>query len=199
VKLAEAFAIPISTVRRKWHCKYARQNGIHVSPTFMVDGLVQADMSSGDPVADWVSRLLRPAAVAIEFKFFTMRSYRRHNRFRCCLFRFRGSRRPGYSARSPRRRTLPCWTRSFTSAAVTANHAWMVWDIGCRVNAAQQATPQMPTATAISDDGRTYLIKLREGLRVARRRTRARASTVQASWPAGGVQYVRSDGGEIGG
>ena len=42
----------------KWHCKYARQNGIHVSPTFMIDGLVQADMSSGDSVADWVSRLL---------------------------------------------------------------------------------------------------------------------------------------------
>jgi hypothetical protein len=30
-----------------------------VSPTFMIDGLVQADMSSGDPVADWVSRLLK--------------------------------------------------------------------------------------------------------------------------------------------
>jgi hypothetical protein len=38
---------------------YERQNGIHVSPTFMVDGLVQADMSSGDPVADWVSRILK--------------------------------------------------------------------------------------------------------------------------------------------
>lgn len=43
----------------KWHAKYARQNGIHVSPTFMIDGLVQGDMSSGDPVADWVSRLLQ--------------------------------------------------------------------------------------------------------------------------------------------
>jgi hypothetical protein len=43
----------------KWHCKYARQNGIHVSPTFMIDGLVHADMSSGDPIADWVSRLLK--------------------------------------------------------------------------------------------------------------------------------------------
>ena len=43
----------------KWHCKYARQNGIHVSPTFMIDGLIQADMSSGDPIADWVSRLLK--------------------------------------------------------------------------------------------------------------------------------------------
>jgi hypothetical protein len=34
-----------------------RGNGIHVSPTFMIDGLIQADMSSGDAVADWVSRL----------------------------------------------------------------------------------------------------------------------------------------------
>jgi len=25
----------------------------------MIDGLVQADMSSGDPVVDWVSRLLK--------------------------------------------------------------------------------------------------------------------------------------------
>jgi hypothetical protein len=35
-----------------------RQNGIHVSPTFMIDGLVQTDMSSGDSVADWVASLL---------------------------------------------------------------------------------------------------------------------------------------------
>ncbi len=59
VKLAEAFAIPDLDREVKWHCKYARQNGIHVSPTFMIDGLVQTDMSSGDPVADWVSRLLK--------------------------------------------------------------------------------------------------------------------------------------------
>ena len=42
----------------KWHCKYARQNGIHASSAFMVDGLAQSDMSSGDAVSDWVSRLL---------------------------------------------------------------------------------------------------------------------------------------------
>jgi hypothetical protein len=56
---ADAFAIPDLDREVKWHCKYARQNGIHVSPTFMIDGLVQADVSSGDPVADWVSRLLK--------------------------------------------------------------------------------------------------------------------------------------------
>ena len=58
LQLAEAFAIPDLDREIKWHCKYARQNGIHVSPTFMIDGLVQPDMSSGDAVSDWVSRLL---------------------------------------------------------------------------------------------------------------------------------------------
>ena len=57
LKLAEAFAIPDLDREIKWHCKYARQNGIHVSPTFMIDGLVRADMSSGDSVADWASKL----------------------------------------------------------------------------------------------------------------------------------------------
>jgi protein-disulfide isomerase len=58
VTLAEAFAIPDLDREIKWHCRYARQNGVHVSPTFMVDGLVQTDMSSGDAVSAWVSRLL---------------------------------------------------------------------------------------------------------------------------------------------
>ena len=59
VKLAAAFAIADLDREIKWHCKYARQNGIHVSPTFMVDGIMQPDMSSGDAVSDWASRLLR--------------------------------------------------------------------------------------------------------------------------------------------
>jgi predicted DsbA family dithiol-disulfide isomerase len=59
VKLTEAFALPDLDREIKWHCKYARQNGIHVSPTFIIDGLVQADMSSGNAVSDWVSRLLK--------------------------------------------------------------------------------------------------------------------------------------------
>ena len=58
VKLAAAFAIPDLDREIKWHSKYARQNGIHVSPTFMIDGLVRADMSSGDAVSDWVAKLL---------------------------------------------------------------------------------------------------------------------------------------------
>jgi len=59
VKLGEAFAIPDLDREIKSHCKYARQNGIHVSSTFMIDGLVQADMSSGDTVSEWESRLLK--------------------------------------------------------------------------------------------------------------------------------------------
>jgi len=57
VALAEAFALPDLEKEVKWHAKYARQNGIHVSPTFMIDGLIQADMGSGDAVADWAARL----------------------------------------------------------------------------------------------------------------------------------------------
>ena len=56
--LAAPFAIPGLDREVKWHCKYARQNGIHVSPTFMVDGVVQSDLGSGDAVSNWVSRLL---------------------------------------------------------------------------------------------------------------------------------------------
>jgi hypothetical protein len=59
VKLAEVFAIPDLDREIKWHCKYARQNGIHVSPTFMIDGLVETGMSSGDAISDWVTRLLK--------------------------------------------------------------------------------------------------------------------------------------------
>ncbi|MDU0309217.1 DsbA family protein [Rhizobium sp. 10PS4] len=58
VKLKEAFALPDLDREIKWHCKYARQNGIHVSPTFMIDGLVQPDMSSGDEVGAWVKKAL---------------------------------------------------------------------------------------------------------------------------------------------
>jgi hypothetical protein len=58
VKVAHAFGLPDLDREIKWHCKYARQNGIHVSPTFMIDGLIQADMSSEDTVSTWTSRLL---------------------------------------------------------------------------------------------------------------------------------------------
>ncbi len=59
LRLAEAFAIPDLDRAVKWHCKYARQNGIHVARTFMSDGLVEPGMRSGDAVSDWVSRLVK--------------------------------------------------------------------------------------------------------------------------------------------
>ncbi|QWW70398.1 thioredoxin domain-containing protein [Rhizobium sp. WYJ-E13] len=58
VELKDAFAMPDLDREIKWHCKYARQNGIHVSPTFMIDGLVRPDMSSGDEVEAWVKLLV---------------------------------------------------------------------------------------------------------------------------------------------
>jgi hypothetical protein len=58
IQLRDAFALPDLDRDIKWHSKYGRQNGVHVSPTFMIDGLVQANMSSGDAVSDWASRLL---------------------------------------------------------------------------------------------------------------------------------------------
>jgi predicted DsbA family dithiol-disulfide isomerase len=61
LKLAEAFAVPDLVKEVKWQAKYSRQNGIHVSPTFMIDGLIQPDLGSGDDVSTWVSRLLSDA------------------------------------------------------------------------------------------------------------------------------------------
>lgn len=56
--LMDAFDRPDLDKAVRWHTRYARQNGVHVSPSFMIDGIVQADMSSGDAVADWAARLL---------------------------------------------------------------------------------------------------------------------------------------------
>ena len=53
----------------------------------------------------------------------------------------------------------------FTTAAVTANHAWMVYDTLFGVNATLQPKPQMADGYTVSDNGRTYLIKLRDGLK----------------------------------
>ena len=58
VQFGAAFDIPDLDKAVKMHCRYARQNGIHVSPTFMIDGLVQPDMSSGDAVSVWVNLLV---------------------------------------------------------------------------------------------------------------------------------------------
>jgi protein-disulfide isomerase len=51
------FELPDLDREMKWHARYARQNGIHSTPTFMVDGLVAPDMSSGDTVETWLTKL----------------------------------------------------------------------------------------------------------------------------------------------
>ena len=55
--LARPFAIPDLDREIKRHCKFSRQNGIHVSPTFMIDGLVQPDIGSRDAVSEWIARI----------------------------------------------------------------------------------------------------------------------------------------------
>ena len=59
VDLTEAFRLKSVDRALRRHVKYARQNGIHESPTFMIDGLVEPGMSSGQSVEEW-SKLLRP-------------------------------------------------------------------------------------------------------------------------------------------
>ncbi|SIS93987.1 DsbA family protein [Phaeovulum vinaykumarii] len=57
VAMEDAFDIPDLDREIKWHCKYAHQNGIHVSPTFMVNGLIAADLGGGDSLAAWAAKL----------------------------------------------------------------------------------------------------------------------------------------------
>ncbi len=54
----EAFDRPGVEDIVKHHAKYARQNGIHGSPTVMVGGLVRDDIGSGDDVETWVEKIL---------------------------------------------------------------------------------------------------------------------------------------------
>jgi hypothetical protein len=53
--LKTVFEAPEVGPEFKWHVKYARQNGIHFSPTFLIDGLVQPQIGSGDPVEAWAA------------------------------------------------------------------------------------------------------------------------------------------------
>ena len=55
--VSAAFQNKVLQNQIKWHAKYSRQNGIHVSPTFMIDGVVAPKMSSGDDVDKWLSEI----------------------------------------------------------------------------------------------------------------------------------------------
>src|SRR5450631_3641896 len=51
----------------------------------------------------------------------------------------------------------------FTTALVTTNHGWAIYDTLFGANTAQELKPQMADGYTVSGDGRTYDIKLREG------------------------------------
>ncbi len=53
----------------------------------------------------------------------------------------------------------------FTTALVTINHGWAIYDTLFGANIAQEVKPQMADGYTVSEDGRTYDIKLREGLK----------------------------------
>ena len=55
--LAAAFEQDVVTKAMTRHARFSRQNGIHVSPTFMVDGLVNDRMGSRDEIGKWVAEL----------------------------------------------------------------------------------------------------------------------------------------------
>lgn len=59
VDLAEAFCFKSVDRALRWHTKFSRQNGIHVSPTFAINGIVEPAMQSGQTVEEW-TELLRP-------------------------------------------------------------------------------------------------------------------------------------------
>ncbi|MBS4074209.1 thioredoxin domain-containing protein [Ameyamaea chiangmaiensis] len=61
VPLRAAFSTPDLDRAIKWQCRYARQNGIHTTPTFMIDGLVTPGMSSGDSIEAWADTLASQA------------------------------------------------------------------------------------------------------------------------------------------
>lgn len=59
IELSAAFQISGLERVLKQHTRYARQNGIHVSPTFMIDGLIAPSISSGDSTLKWKEEIFQ--------------------------------------------------------------------------------------------------------------------------------------------
>ena len=53
VEIAPLFARSDVTQDLKWHTRFGRQNGVHSTPSFMVDGLLTEKLSSGQTVEEW--------------------------------------------------------------------------------------------------------------------------------------------------
>jgi hypothetical protein len=57
IGVRDPFLIPDLDREMRWQTRYARQNGAHSSPTFMIDGMIRPELSSGDPVEKWLEAL----------------------------------------------------------------------------------------------------------------------------------------------
>ena len=57
IDLSEAFELDSVTRAVKWHTKYCRQNGVHSSPSFAINGLVNDAMGSGQSIEEWAQLL----------------------------------------------------------------------------------------------------------------------------------------------
>lgn len=57
IDLAAPFRLKSVDQALRWHTKYSRQNGIHVSPTFAVNRIINNAMSSGQTVEEWAKEL----------------------------------------------------------------------------------------------------------------------------------------------
>ncbi len=57
VDFSETFELDSVTRALKWHTKYARQNGVHSTPTFAINGLVNDAMGSGQSIEEWAQLL----------------------------------------------------------------------------------------------------------------------------------------------
>ncbi len=53
----DAFRLPAVGAGLRRHTRYARQNGVHFSPAFVVNRIVNSDMSSGQTVEKWAKEL----------------------------------------------------------------------------------------------------------------------------------------------
>ena len=53
--LSAAFRLNSVGNALRWNTKYHRQNGVHVSPTFSIDRIIEPNMSSGQTIEEWAA------------------------------------------------------------------------------------------------------------------------------------------------
>jgi hypothetical protein len=57
IDLSEPFRLKSVGRALRWHTRYARQNGVHESPTFAVNRLIDGSMTSGQSIEEWAGKL----------------------------------------------------------------------------------------------------------------------------------------------